>query len=252
MDVKLSPTPTLNDADQSTLYTYIRDVSTYYQFTTAVLQVLVEERRNAHRKRLNSQRATKSFQVEDLVKAHVQVHSNATEGIVSKLSYQGRGPYQIKEVLNANSYSVQRYNQEDAPTRKYKDTELYLLPPGIFSHNPVDTLDQRNIDFFNAPVVSPFKKLLQIELYNDKYFPTNSKYMSKSSHDQPSCTLDKSSFVAHKSPTSIPTIASLCAKSQVTLPVSKTIVPFIPDLSLVLTQSSMIHYSLSNLTLLVL
>ena len=41
MDVKLSPTPTLNDADQSTLYTYIRDVSTYYQFATVVLQVLV-------------------------------------------------------------------------------------------------------------------------------------------------------------------------------------------------------------------
>ena len=136
--------------------------------------------------------------MEDLVKAHVQVHSNATKGIVGKLSYQGRGPYQIKKVLNANSYLVQRYNQEDAPTRKYKYTELYLLPPGIFPHNPVDILDQRNINFSNAPVVSPFKNLLQIELYNEKYFPTNSKYMSKPSHDQPSCTLDKSSFVAHK------------------------------------------------------
>ena len=136
--------------------------------------------------------------MEYVAKAHVQVNSNATKGIVGKLSYQDRVLYQIKEVLNANSYLVQRYNQEDVPTRKYKGTELHLLPPGIFSRNPVDTMDQRYLIFSNAPVVSPFKNLLQIELYNEKYFLTNSKYMSKPSHDQPSCTLDKSSFVAHK------------------------------------------------------
>ena len=127
-------------------------------------QVLVEERRTAHRERYNSQRAAKSFQVGDVVKAHVQVHYNATKDIVGKLSYQGRSPYQIKEFLNANSYLVQRYNQEDTPTRKYKVTELYLLPPGIFPHNPVDTMDQRYLNFSNAPVVSLFKKPLQIEL----------------------------------------------------------------------------------------
>ena len=59
MDVKLSPTPTLNDADESALYTYLRDISTDSQFATAVLQVLIEERRTAHRERHNSQRATK-------------------------------------------------------------------------------------------------------------------------------------------------------------------------------------------------
>ena len=43
MDVQLSPTPTLNDDDQTTLYTYLQEVSTNSQFATAVLQVLVEE-----------------------------------------------------------------------------------------------------------------------------------------------------------------------------------------------------------------
>ena len=164
MDVKLYPTLILNDAGQSALYTYLKDVSIDSQFATAVRQVLVEERRTAHRERYNSQRAAKSFQVGDVVKAHVQVHYNATKDIVGKLSYQGRSPYQIKEFLNANSYLVQRYNKEDAPTRKYKVTELYLLPPGIFPHNPVDTMDQRYLNFSNAPVVSLFKKPLQIEL----------------------------------------------------------------------------------------
>ena len=35
MDVKLSPTLILNDADQSALYTYLKDVSTDSQFATA-------------------------------------------------------------------------------------------------------------------------------------------------------------------------------------------------------------------------
>ena len=110
MDVKLYPTLILNDAGQSALYTYLKDLSIDSQFATAVRQVLVEERRTAHRERYNSQRAAKSFRVGDVVKAHVQVHYNATTDIVGKLSYQGRSPYQIKEFLNANSYLVQRYN----------------------------------------------------------------------------------------------------------------------------------------------
>ena len=87
----------------------------------------------------------------------MQVHSNSTKGIVGKLSYQGRGPFQIKEVLDANSYLVERYNQEDVPTRKYKGAELYLLPPSIFPHKPVDTMDQRYLNFSNAPIVDENK-----------------------------------------------------------------------------------------------
>ena len=106
IDVKLSPNPTLNDVDQSALYVYLRDVSIYSKFATFVLQILIEERQTAHRNRSNSQRAAKSFHVGDVVKAHVQMHSNSVKGIVGKKSYQGRGPFQIKEVLEASSYLV--------------------------------------------------------------------------------------------------------------------------------------------------
>ena len=171
MDVQLSPTPILNDINQSALYTYLRDVSTDSQFATSVLQVLVEEWRTAHRTRHNSQRAAKIFKVGDIVKAHVQVSSNAAKGVVEKLSYQGRGPFQIKEVLDANSYLVQRYNTQDAPTRKYKGTELYLLPPSIFPHNPVDTMDQRYLNFSNAPIVSPLKNQFKLSSSMTNIFP---------------------------------------------------------------------------------
>ena len=135
----------------------------------------MEERRTAHRTRHNTNRAAKLFQVGDVVKAHVQVHSNSSKGIVGKLSYQGRGPFQIKEILGANSYHVQRYNDQDAPIRKYKGTELYLLPPSIFPHNPVDTMDQRYLNYSNAPVPSPLKKHFKLNsLMTNTFLPIQS------------------------------------------------------------------------------
>ena len=102
-----------------------------------------------------------------MVKAHVQVQFNAATGTVQNLSYQARGHFQIKEILEANSYHVARYSEESSATIKYKGFELYLLPPSIFPHNPVDTMYQRYLIFSHAPIVSLLKKLLQIELYND-------------------------------------------------------------------------------------
>ena len=119
--------------------------------------MLIEERRTAHRDRWNSNRASKTFHIGDVVKAHVQVNSNLNKGVVGKLSYQGKGSFQIEEVLEANSYLVQRYDCPNGATRKYKGAELYLLPPSIFPNDPIDTVDQRYLNFQNAPIVSPLK-----------------------------------------------------------------------------------------------
>ena len=97
MDVALSADLTMNDDDQTALFTYLHDVSNDSQFIADVLQILIEERRTAHRDRWNSKRATKQFKVGDVVNVHVQVHSNFSKGDVKKLSYQARGPFQIKE-----------------------------------------------------------------------------------------------------------------------------------------------------------
>ena len=106
MDVDLNVAPGINNKDQSALYAYLRDVSNDSKFATSVLQVLIEERRTAHMTRWDTDRAAKEFKVGDVVKAHVQVQSNASRGEVKKLTYQARGPFQIKEVLEGNSYLV--------------------------------------------------------------------------------------------------------------------------------------------------
>ena len=96
-----------------------------------------------------------------------------TEGVVV-VYMLSRGPFQIKEVLDSDSYIVERYNSSSTSTRKYKGTELYMLPPALFPHDPVDNMDQRYLNFYHAPMASPLKRTLDIELYNDTYFPTNS------------------------------------------------------------------------------
>ena len=98
---------------------------------------MIGERRTAHPNCWNAQRGANSFEIGDVVKYHIQVHSNIVKSIVGKLSYQGRDLLQIKEVFKASSYLVQRYNSPDGPTQKYKGSESYLLPLSIFLHNPV-------------------------------------------------------------------------------------------------------------------
>ena len=148
MDVQLNALPSLNCSDQSALYTYLRDVSNDSTFATSVLQVLIEERRSAHRSRWNNDRAAKAFQIGDVVKAHVQVLSKASSGTVKKLSYQARGPFQIKEILDRNSYLVVVYNSDSIATRKYKGSEMYLLPPTLYPHEPLDTMDEWYLNFY--------------------------------------------------------------------------------------------------------
>ena len=73
MNVSLNEAPSINSTDHSVLYSYLRDVSNDSTFATSILQALIEERRTAHRTRWNENRAAKTFEVVDVVKAYVQV-----------------------------------------------------------------------------------------------------------------------------------------------------------------------------------
>ena len=170
LDVELLEQPCLNDKNNSALFHYLRNVSCNSKFAVSVLQILLEERRTAHRERHNKDRVAVKFNVGDVVKAHVQVQSKLSTGEVGKLSYAARGPFTIVEDLGGDSYHVQRYNDRDSAIRKYKGTDLYLLPPAIFPSDPLDTMDVRYLNYSNAPIVHPLKKALKIEVYNDMIF----------------------------------------------------------------------------------
>ena len=218
MDVHLSAAPSLNCEDHTALYSYLRDVSVDSIFATSVLQVLVEEHRTAHCTQWNEQRTAKSFKIGDVVKARVQVYSQASKGEVHKLSYQARGPFQITKVLDANAYIVQHYNEPDLVIRKYKGSELYLLPPSIFPHGHMETMVQYYLDFSHAPIVSSLTQALKIELYNNTFLPSNSKHIIIPSLNQPSCALDIPMFTEHTLSPIILSAASLFKYSNAHIP----------------------------------
>ena len=199
LDVSLSPSPILNTESNSTLFNYLRDVSTDAKFSLSVLQILIEERRSTHRDRHNKGKTMCTLKIGDVVKAHVEVQSSADTGVVGKLSYRARGPYIITQDLGNNSFEVQRYGEEGSATRKYKNTELYLLPPALFPTEVLDTMDQRFLDCNHAPVVSPLLKPMRIELYNDKWLqPHGNDLNTTSPHTNlPSSELDAIAFAPH-------------------------------------------------------
>ena len=152
----------------------------------------------------------------------MQVQSNSSAGAVKKKSYQARGPFQIKEILGGKSYLIQPYNHESSATRKCKEFNLYLLPPSLFPNNLVDTMDQRYLNYSFVPIVSPMKNLLQIELYNNTYFPSNSKYINSPTIYQASCRVDELVLKGHNIKSCIPSAVSSFKDSNTPLPALET------------------------------
>ncbi len=175
LDVDLSPTPVLNDSQNSTLYEYLRTMSNTGPFATSMIQVLADERRQAHRDRLNENVTPHPFKIGDAVTARVVVQSQAQHGTVQKLSYQAKGPFQITALLDGDSFEVQRYGDDSSARRKYKGSDLFLLPPAIFPNDPLDTTDNRYLNFDHIPLVDPLNSALRIDLHNDTYFSMEGK-----------------------------------------------------------------------------
>ena len=187
LDTKTAPVPPLNDLQHSELLPYLREIGSESETAVALLELLINDRREQHRKRHNSSKTPCNLKVGDVVTAHVQVKSNSKTGEVSKLSYKARGPFIIVADKGFGTFEVRQYNNPTAPTRLYKGIDLYILPPAIFPSNPIDATDQRYLNYEHAPLASPLKQSLQIDAYNDTWFqhkPTTTPDSSKQ-HYQP-------------------------------------------------------------------
>ena len=140
----------------------------------SIFQSFIKEWRTAHREWWNQNCSIPEFKVGDAVKSHVQVHSKSDTGEVSKLMNRNFGPFQIKTVLGNNIYEVHQYNYLTYGIHKLKGSEIYVLPPVIFLHKPIDTVDTKFLNYSNAPIVSSLQKYLNIQLYNNHFFKPRS------------------------------------------------------------------------------
>ena len=93
-----------------------------------------------------------------------------------------------------------RYNDDTSVKRKYKTTELYLLPPALYPSSPLDTVDQRYLDSRYTPIVNHLKPPLRIEFYNDTWLQSSSSNVQTASSiiDQPSIESDNVAIDKHR------------------------------------------------------
>ena len=204
LDVEMCPDPPLSDGTNTSIHEYVRTAGNTAQFALSVLKILIKERREYHRTRHNRNKDSNatSFKIGDIVKAHVQVTSNQNKEQPAKLSYRARGPFEIISNLGHGAYEVRPYGKPTAATRKYKSTELYLLPPALFPAEPLDTMDQRYINSQHAPLTHPLKHPFQIDLYNDIYFHPPLHAKSPKPTNKPFLDIDHTAFQPHSFDTS--------------------------------------------------
>ena len=216
LDIELCPKPPLNDEQNGALAQYLRNVSNDSAFATSVLQILIEERRTAHRERHNQDKPLlPAFKVGDAVKAHIQVQSNQSTGQVGKLCYRAKGPFQVTKDLGSGSFEVQRYNEPNSARRKYKATDLYLLPPVLYPAEPLDTMDQRYLNYEHAPIMHPLQQSLNIEFYNNKYLTPNPRHLQGDTTGEFTIPLDRTALVT---PHGFPTTTELHAETNTGIP----------------------------------
>ena len=73
-------------------------------------------------------------------------------------------------------------------------------PSRTISSQPLDTIDQRYLNSTHDPIVNPLKKLMKIELYNNKWLRmlTSQRLTHSTIVNNPSSELDILVFLPHK------------------------------------------------------
>ena len=167
MDIDLEKLPKLIGPDSATaVHRYLHGIAQQRETSRFIVKCLNDDRRAAHRERVNATRRPISFQVGDFVTVRVQHQSQASTNRVKKLEWDAKGPFEITKVHGHDSYEVRPYQRPDLAPRTYKTDQLRQLPPSIQPCSPLDTIDHRYLNIDRAPILHPYRASLGISSYN--------------------------------------------------------------------------------------
>ena len=170
IDVDISTLPLLVSNNNDSVVSYLRLTDSNRHFATAILKILIEDRRTAHVERINNNINIVSMRPDDFVMDRTAVQSDKSKDKVAKLNYVTRGSFQIVQGTGRGGCIVRKLHKLDSPELKFMSEDLYILPPSLKSCEPVDSSDTRYPNQSHAPITNPFKKPLSIEFYNEKWF----------------------------------------------------------------------------------
>jgi len=85
-------------------------------------------------------------------------------------------------------------------------------------------MDERYLNYSHTPIVSPLKKSLRIEMYNDTYFSPDAIKMDSSKSNQASNEIDKRPFAEHINAPIIISAAQLFEESGNVMPTTEIMI----------------------------
>ena len=149
---------------------YLRHIDSNHHFASAILKILVEDRRTAHTERINYSRNIVTMYPGDIIIARTAIQSDKATDKLAKLCYTVRGSFQIVIGTNRGNYIVRKSNKTVSPKFKFISEELYIFPSSLKPCEPVENSDTRYLNQSFASIVNLLKKSLNIKLYNKKWF----------------------------------------------------------------------------------
>ena len=129
-----------------------------------VLKILIEERREHHRKLKNEGRKMKTFAPGDIVIIKKQVQTTQENG-PAKARMHARGPYRVIEQIKPGTYRVQKLPGIRGAGRRGKITKesaarLTKIPSTLVIHRPTAGIDTRLATYRHAIVDNPLENIL--------------------------------------------------------------------------------------------
>ena len=185
IDIDLSALPQLTQNNVQSYVDFLLLTNSNRRFSSAILKILIEDRRDAHAERVNNNKNTVDLVVGDIVMTRTTVHSDASSNKVAKLSYQVRGPFRIVQCTGQGSYLVRKLYKPNSPMLKFMNVGIYPLLLSLKPCEPIDSSDTRYLNRSYSPIVNPLRKALNIELCNETWFkkpPRTSKPLFEYDH----------------------------------------------------------------------
>jgi hypothetical protein len=127
----------------STIASYSRDLASRLSALRDVASLLVKEQRAWHREFVNAHRPDpKLFAIGDVVFARRAVRSDASRGVVAKLTYPFTGPWQIITKLKGASYEIEHCTSKTKDKRHASDLSPY--PVELIPFQPINGADNQS------------------------------------------------------------------------------------------------------------
>ena len=140
---------------------YLRLTDSNCHFASAILKILVEDRRTAHAERVNNNRNIVTVHPVDIVMARTAIQSDKATNKVANLCYAVHETFKIVRGTGRSSYIVRKLNNLDSPEFKFMPEDLYILPPPLKPCEPIDGSDTRYLNQSYAPIVNQLKKTIE-------------------------------------------------------------------------------------------